>query len=194
VKRLNVNAAVDAIAFAGFVFLTATGVLMRYVLPPGSGWHTTVWGLSRHAWAEIHYWIAAVFLATLTLHLVLHRRWIVSLVRRRPQEGSGIRVALGFVGFLAILGIAFAPFVSPVEQTPHGPGSRGLRPRDIQGSMTLRQVADGTGLPFAKLITGLGLPPDTSPDTTIDQLTGEHGLRLRDIRQVVRESEAPSDP
>ena len=88
-KRLNANAAVDAIAFTGFVFLIATGVLMRYVLPPGSGWHTTVWGLSPHAWGEIHYWIAALFLATLTLHLALHRRWIVSLVRRRAQEGSG---------------------------------------------------------------------------------------------------------
>ncbi len=193
-KHLKANAAVDAIAFAGLVCLTATGVLMRYVLPPGSGWHTTVWGLSRHAWGEIHYWIAVVFLATLALHLLLHRRWIVSLLRRRPQEGSGIRVALGVVGLLAILSLALAPLVSPLEQAPHGPGSRGMRPRDIQGSMTLRQVADGAGLPLAKLITRLGLPPDTPPDTPIDELAAEHGLRLRDIRQVVRESEVPSDP
>lgn len=193
-KRLNANAAVDAIVFTGFLFLSATGVLMRYVLPPGSGWHTTVWGLSRHAWGEIHFWVAVVFLSTLTLHLVLHRRWIVSLVRRRPQEGSGIRVALGLVGLLAILGIAFAPLVSPVEQAPHGPGSRGMRPRDIQGSMTLRQVADGTGLSLAKLIKGLELPPDTSAETPLDQLAAEYGVQLRDVRRVIRESEDSSDP
>jgi hypothetical protein len=76
VKRPSINAALDAIAFVAFVFLTATatGVLTRYVLPPGSGWHTTVWGLSRHAWGENHFWISVVFLGTLTLHLVLHRR------------------------------------------------------------------------------------------------------------------------
>ena len=31
------NAAVDALAYVGFVFLTTTGLLLRYQLPPGSG-------------------------------------------------------------------------------------------------------------------------------------------------------------
>jgi hypothetical protein len=44
---------VDALAFAAFVFLAAGGVLMRYVLPPGSGHFTTVWGLDRHEWSSI---------------------------------------------------------------------------------------------------------------------------------------------
>ena len=43
-KRTNLNLIIDAAGFAGFVFLTATGVLVRYVLPPGSGHHTTLWG------------------------------------------------------------------------------------------------------------------------------------------------------
>jgi hypothetical protein len=49
--------------------------------------------------------------------------------------------------------------------------------------MTLRQVADGTGFPLPTLIARLGLPPDIQPDTPLDQLAAEHGLRLRDIRQ-----------
>ena len=49
-KRTTQNFVIDTVAFAGFVFLTATGVLVRYVLPPGSGHHTTVWGLDRHEW------------------------------------------------------------------------------------------------------------------------------------------------
>lgn len=197
VKRPNLNAAIDALALGGFVFLTATGVLMRYVLPPGSGWHTTVWGLSRHAWGEIHFWIAVVFLATLTVHLLIHRRWIVSIMRGRPHEGSGYRVALGLVGLLAILGIAAAPFVSPVEQVPHGPGShRGyaLRPGAIQGSMTLQEVADGAGIPVAKLIARLGIAAETRADETLDQLIAEQDLRLRDVRDAVRELEASAGP
>ena len=196
-KRPSVNAAIDALAIGGFVFLTATGVLLRYVLPPGSGLHTTVWGLSRHAWGGIHFWIAVVFLTTLTIHLVVHRRWIASIVRGRPHEGSGYRAALGLVGLFAILGIAAAPFVSPVEQVPHGPRShrgQALRPGAIEGSMTLSEVAEGAGVSVGELIARLGLPSETSPDATLDQLADEHDLHLRDVRQVVREIRARSEP
>jgi hypothetical protein len=73
-KRPNVNFAVDCLGFAGFVLLTATGVLMRYVLPPGSGHSTTIWTLDRHEWGSIHFWIAIAFLAVLAFHLFLHWR------------------------------------------------------------------------------------------------------------------------
>jgi hypothetical protein len=94
------------------------------VLPPGSGRRTTVWGLDRHAWGEIHFWIAMGFLGVLAVHLVVHRRWIASVVRGRPREGSGLRVALGIVGLLAILAAAAAPFLAEVERAPAG-GRRG---------------------------------------------------------------------
>jgi hypothetical protein len=44
-KRVNLNFIVDVVAFAGFVLLTTTGVLMRYILPPGSGHYSTIWGM-----------------------------------------------------------------------------------------------------------------------------------------------------
>lgn len=66
-RRPTLNLVVDSVAFAGFVFLTTTGVLMRYVLPPGSGHRTLVWGLGRHDWGAIHFWIATVFLGVLAL-------------------------------------------------------------------------------------------------------------------------------
>ena len=54
-RRPALNLVVDAIAFAGFVFMTASGVLLRFVLPPGSGHRTSIWGLNRHEWGGIHY-------------------------------------------------------------------------------------------------------------------------------------------
>ncbi len=36
-KRTQVNAIVDTLAYVGFVFLATTGFLLRYQLPPGSG-------------------------------------------------------------------------------------------------------------------------------------------------------------
>ena len=43
-NRTTLNFVVDTAAFVGFVLLTTTGVLMHYLLPPGSGHHTTIWG------------------------------------------------------------------------------------------------------------------------------------------------------
>ena len=82
------NFLVDALAFTVFVLLTASGVLMRYVLPPGSGRFTTVWGLDRHEWGSIHFWIAIGLLAALALHLFLHWRWIVYTIKGRRGRAT----------------------------------------------------------------------------------------------------------
>ena len=109
-RRPALNLVVDAIAFAGFVFMTASGVLLRFVLPPGSGHRTSIWGLNRHEWGGIHYWTAVALLAALSVHVVLHGKWIVHMVRGQQREGSGIRVALGLVALVAILALAAAAF------------------------------------------------------------------------------------
>lgn len=53
-KRTHLNFIVDVVAFVGFVVLRTTGVLMRYILPPGSGRYSTIWGLDRHEWGGIN--------------------------------------------------------------------------------------------------------------------------------------------
>jgi hypothetical protein len=128
-NRTSFNFAMDTIAFVGFVLLTATGVLMHYLLPPGSGHFTTIWGLDRHDWGQVHFWISAVFLAILALHLCLHWRWVIALVRGRPHQGdtqARVRIALGLVGLIALLALALAPFLSPIETSSHGPGRAGV--------------------------------------------------------------------
>jgi hypothetical protein len=60
-----------------FAVLTTTGVLTRYVLPPGSGHYATLWGLDRHGWGDIHCWVAVQLLGVLALHLVLHWRRVL---------------------------------------------------------------------------------------------------------------------
>jgi hypothetical protein len=156
-KKPSLNLIVDMAAFAGFVFLTTTGVLMRYVLPPGSGRFVRVFGLDRHDWGDIHYWVAVVFFAILALHLVLHWKWIVSVVRGRKAEGShGWRVSLAIVGLLALMAIATAPVVAPVEQTgAPGRGHMAEVEEDamIRGSQTLREVAELADMPVETLIS-----------------------------------------
>jgi hypothetical protein len=191
-KRPNVNFVVDFLAFSGFVLLTATGVLMRYVLLPGSGHFTTIWTLDRHEWGSIHFWIAIAFLAVLALHLFLHWRWIATLMSGRPREGSGARVALGTVGLLALLTLAVAPFLSPVERedgSPRWPQAHsseveGLE--SIRGSMSLAEVEKATGVPAGHIIEELGLPSGADHSERLGRLRTAYGFTIDDVRRIVQ--------
>ncbi len=121
-KRIQLNFLIDVTAFAGFILLTTTGVLMRYVLPPRSGQRMTIWGLDRHEWGELHFWISVGFFGLLFLHLLLHWRWVLSVVAGRPREGSGFRLALGVLGLLVLIAFAVSPLVTPVEEKERDPG------------------------------------------------------------------------
>ncbi|RIL01677.1 MAG: hypothetical protein DCC71_17320 [Proteobacteria bacterium] len=124
VSRASWNALVDGISFAAFVLLTSTGVLLRWTLPPGSGRRTTVFGLDRHEWGTLHFWMAIALLAALSLHLALHWRFIANVVRGRARTGSWKRAAIGVFGLIALLALALAPFFAPVEESARGGGER----------------------------------------------------------------------
>jgi len=191
VKRPNVHFLVDFLGFAGFVLLTATGVLVRYVLPPGSGRYTTLWALDRHEWGSIHFWIAIAFLAVLVLHLFLHWRWIAALMSGRPREGSGARVALGTVGLVALLALAIAPFLSPVERTgealrtPTEHSSEHQVLESIGGFMSIAEVEEATGVPADHIIEELGLPAGVEEDERLGRLRRAHGFSIDDVRRIV---------
>jgi uncharacterized protein DUF4405 len=121
-NRPTLNLIVDGLALVGFIFLVATGLIMHFVLPPGSGGGPgghrvaiTIWGLSRHQWGEIHFWIAVGLLIVLSLHLSLHWRWVVSTVCGLKKESSGLRAILGILALLALLLILVAPFLATPE-------------------------------------------------------------------------------
>ena len=64
----------------------------------------------------IHFWTSVVFFSILALHLMLHWRWIVSVVTGRPSEGSGFRAGLGIVGLAAVVALAISPLLTPVKK------------------------------------------------------------------------------
>ena len=232
-NRPRLNFLIDSVAFVAFVFLTTTGILTRYVLPPGSGRFVTLWGLDRHGWGDIHFWIAVVLLGVLALHLVLHWRWVACMVRGQQSEASGSRVALGVVGLAGLLALAAAPLLTPVERTgeprqlsrwspPAIPAPQNPQPREtteeaypplmkeraqdpqerqpnrapefkgtgaesIRGSMTLRQVAEATGVPLGHLVKQLGLPRGFDPDERIGRIRKQYDISPDDVRRVVKE-------
>lgn len=192
-KRSKLNFIFDAIAFAGFVFLTTTGVLMRYVLPPGSSRFSTIWGLDRHGWGDIHFWISIAFLGVLTMHLLLHWRWVKGILTGKPGENSGLRAGLGIVGTVALLALAIAPFLSPAtDKALDSRGGRNLSTVQhgnvqIWGSMTLFEAEKTTGVPAGYIIEKLKLPHDTEKEECLGELRKSYEFAMDDVRRIVQE-------
>ena len=95
--RATLNFVVDLIAFVNLLLLAATGSIMKWVLPPGSGGGgrgygygfrggrgpgpggdqvKQLFGLGRHDWGDVHFILALVFVSLILVHIVLHWTWI----------------------------------------------------------------------------------------------------------------------
>jgi len=189
-KRSNLNFIIDVIAFVGFVILTTTGVLMRYILPPGSGRYSTIWSFDRHQWGDLHFWISVVFFSILILHLVLHWRWIRCVVTGRPREGSGFRVGLGIVGLTTVTALALSPLLTPVERdfTSRGTSIYSNLKHErisITGSMTLKEIEQTTGVPASYIVESLNLPESISIEEKLGRLKKRHGFEIRTVKEIV---------
>jgi hypothetical protein len=99
-NRLWINFWLAAAAFLDLLALGTTGLLLRYLVPPGrgrGGWaaaEPSFFWLHRHDWRDLHFYFAAVFLLLAATHLLLHWKWISCRLRelragRRPPEKVG---------------------------------------------------------------------------------------------------------
>lgn len=188
-KRSKLNFIIDNVAFIAFLLLTTTGILLRYILPPGSGKHSTIWNLDRHEWGGIHFWISVTFFSILAIHLFLHWRWIVSLVKGRPKKDEGKRSMLGVLGLIVVLLLAISPLLSSVEIDNNKKESHvtSISDVEIKGSMTLTEVANRTSVPIAYIIKKMNLPQSILVNEKLSNLKEEHGFEMKEIRKVISE-------
>jgi hypothetical protein len=196
-SKSTTNFVVDTLAFAAFVLLGTTGAITRYVLPPGTGHFRSLWGLDRHDWGGVHFWIAVVFLITLALHLVLHWRWIICTVKGSSPTNVVLRVTLAFIGLFLIIGLAIAPYFSSVVESGEPPHKARLEKssekpsekpveHNINGSMTLQEIEQKTGIPAAVILKELGLPPDTPTDERMGRLRKQYGFEMHTVQDIVQ--------
>ena len=198
-KKKTWNAIIDTLAYAAFVVLAMTGVIMYFILPPGSGRGMTIWGWDRHDWGDIHFWAAVSFFGLLVVHLILHWKWIVSVLKGSPRNASRSRFLLGATGLIAIILISLAPVLSPVQSTGERGHDRENRAsaegqsqgehddQMIRGSTTLLEVTQLSGVPLEDVITFLGLPKDVDSDMRLGKLKSEYGFDMHDLRTFIEE-------
>lgn len=106
-KRNTINFLVDVVTLLVFFGLVETGLLLYFVLPPGSGKQgLSLWGLSRHEWGDIHFWLSLAIIALIVLHVVLHWQWVCTVIQRKlgsPEQGPLDRRGRNIAGMATLL-------------------------------------------------------------------------------------------
>ncbi|NLX14166.1 MAG: DUF4405 domain-containing protein [Phycisphaerales bacterium] len=120
-RRNTLNYLVDFATLLAILVMVATGLVIRFVLPPGTGGGRggrgfVLWGLGRHDWGDVHFWASVVLGVLLVVHVALHWSWVCTVSYRllRGAEAAGSpspakRNAYG-VAFLVILIVIFGGF------------------------------------------------------------------------------------
>lgn len=126
-RKPQINFAVDTFAFFLFLCLLSTGLLIYLVMPPASG--LSVWGMDRHGWGEIHFWIALTFLTFMAIHFLLHWKWIKTNVKGTSKDLhiSKTRSIIAILLILFVLFFLMLPFFSPVKKSDGGQGRHSTR-------------------------------------------------------------------
>jgi hypothetical protein len=159
---------------------------------------------------SIHYWIALGLMGVLAVHLVLHWKWIVCVLRGKPQSDvSGGRFALGVAGFVLINLLAAAPLLTPAQTAPRADflkspsgeqqtelggmeeGVESSYAETIRGFMTLVEVSRQSGVPVLEILQRLALPLDTAPSEQVGRLLRAHELDMSSLRNAIGKKESP---
>jgi len=218
-KCNTLNFLVDAVSGLVVSGLIATGLLVRFVLPPGSGSRRLLWGLWRHDWGGIHFWLAFAGGVLLLVHVALHWQWVCATVLRlcrlspateQATQSRWRRNVAGVALVLALVGL-FSAFVWAARRGVQdndavaGPGGGRGRALDapsamqaegddqfIRGSMTLAEAASAGAMPVEALRTKLGLPERVPAGERLGRLSREYGISMSRVREVVRDYQQSS--
>jgi hypothetical protein len=213
VTRSVLNFLVDLVGLLAMLGMLTTGLVVRYVLPPGSrgGHGLELWGLDRHQWGDIHFWLAIALLAMLVLHVALHWDWVCAVLRiqilrrekltTKPSQRIQNLAGVAFLGLLAALTLGFLYFGGRqvVDTDPGGSGAGGghrgqnapIEHRaeaghgaDLRfsGRMTLADAAAEAGVDVQNLMAALGLPSTVDPNERIGRLRNRYGFTMSDVR------------
>ncbi len=73
---------VNVLSFILFVLLSVTGLLNWLVIPRGYEARGSVLVSVRHFLITIHEWTALIFMITITIHIILHWKYIRSNLKK----------------------------------------------------------------------------------------------------------------
>ncbi len=102
-KRNKLNPVVDLLAGVLLLGMIATGFILWFPLPPGTGTTYYLWGLTRYSWGAVHAWISVLLLSVLLVHVVLHWTWMLTVISRRVTGSAASPKQSRQIGILTIV-------------------------------------------------------------------------------------------
>jgi hypothetical protein len=99
-KKNTLNFWSDMFMFIDFVALIFTGVLLRNFPSAMSG--TSILGVSRHDWVDLHWVLALALILVIFVHLALHWNWAKGSSKKYLRVGPktlAVSVALIIIFF-----------------------------------------------------------------------------------------------
>ena len=190
IRRSTLNFLVDVLTLLAIFIMIATGLAIRFVLPPGTGGRhgeggLLLWGLGRHDWGDVHFWTSVALGVLLVVHVALHWSWVCAMVQRflggtdTDQPGAGRRNAYGIGFLLAVLLIfgGFTWYAGTVVTHVNSRGEAGSRPQR-EGTNTSEPGQEDDREASHGLIRGsMTLAEvETATGVSVDTLKSELGL------------------
>jgi hypothetical protein len=129
--KSKLNISIDILLFVLLVTMAGIGFLMKFVLVPGefrneiygNNVNLEFFGLTRHEWGFIHLILGIIFLVLLVLHIILHWKLIVSLLKCLFPARVVRYSVIGIICFIALLTLV-SPFILKPEKVPFEPKHR----------------------------------------------------------------------
>ena len=101
----------NLLLYLSFCFIVGTGLLLEFKLVPGGqgGRGLTALGMSRHEWAEWHFYVSLFFVLLVIIHLILSWGWL-------KRVAANKRLWPVILGLLVGLGMIAAIYFQPIEE------------------------------------------------------------------------------
>jgi Domain of unknown function (DUF4405)/Planctomycete cytochrome C len=117
-KRTVVNLLIDSVAALLFLCMAATGYVLYFPLPPGTNRSLMLWGMTRHQWGTVHFWLGVSLVGVLLLHVCLHWQWVISSILRQVACATRTRghPLIAGLGTAAVLLAGFGFFALATHQ------------------------------------------------------------------------------
>ena len=133
--KTNINKGINFAMYCAGLLVTGTGFALAWKPPHGSQRQgTTLLGLSRHEWGDIHLWAGVFLAAAIVVHLILHWRWIWQVASKRVPCLAWAGIALPIVACLVLL-------VLPMDQ----PDRRMVNaPSELNGAAQIQTAVAST--------------------------------------------------
>ncbi len=187
-----------------FLLLVVSGTVL-FISPPGRVANWTAWsilGLRKDAWAALHIWFGAIFLAGTALHLTYNFRPLITYFKDRVSRRLSLRrewlAATALCGILAVGTLAkVPPFVSliawneTVKESWEQPAERAPIPH--AELLTLAELSRQAGIEIetasARLVEkGISIH---TPSAIVRDIADGAGISARELYDLI--TTAPGD-